>query len=162
MEVIDLYNKEKQKLNKTFTRGKDKLNKDEYYLLEQIWIINKNKEILLTQRNKNKSYGGLWEPTTGHVKTKEKDIEGALRELKEELNITVKKQELTYIKHIIIDSKIIDIWLLNKDIKLEQITKEQDEVTNIKYVSIQKFKEMQKNNELTPNLEYFIDVYEKI
>lgn len=161
MEVIDLYNKEKQKLNKTFTRGKDKLNKDEYYLLEQIWIINKNKEILLTKRNKNKSYGGLWEPTTGHVKTKEKDIEGALRELKEELNITVKKQELTYIKHIIIDSKIIDIWLLNKDIKLEQITKEQDEVTNIKYVSIQKFKEMQKNNELTPNLEYFIDVYEK-
>ena len=123
METIDLYNKEKPKLNKTFKRGKDKLNKDEYYLLEQIWIINKNKEILLTQRNKNKSYGGLWEPTTGHVKTKEKDIEGALRELKEELNITVKKQELTYIKHIIIDSKIIDIWLLNKDIKQEQITK---------------------------------------
>lgn len=162
MEIIDLYNKEKQKLNKTFKRGKDKLNKDEYYLLEQIWIINKNKEILLTQRNKNKSYGGLWEPTTGHVKTKEKDIEGALRELKEELNITVKKQELTYIKHIIIDSKIIDIWLLNKDIKLEQITKKQDEVTNIKYVSIQKFKEMQNNNELTPNLEYFIDIYKKI
>ena len=162
METIDLYNKEKPKLNKTFKRGKDKLNKDEYYLLEQIWIINKNKEILLTKRNKNKSYGGLWEPTTGHVKTKEKDIEGALRELKEELNITVKKQELTYIKHIIIDSKIIDIWLLNKDIKQEQITKKQDEVTNIKYVSIQKFKEMQNNNELTPNLEYFIEIYKKI
>lgn len=162
METIDLYNKEKPKLNKTFKRGKDKLNKDEYYLLEQIWIINKNKEILLTQRNKNKSYGGLWEPTTGDVKTKEKDIEGALRELKEELNITVKKQELTYIKHIIIDSKIIDIWLLNKDIKQEQITKKQDEVTNIKYVSIQKFKEMQNNNELTPNLEYFIEIYKKI
>lgn len=150
MEIIDLYNKDKQKLNK-----------DEYYLLEQIWIINKNKEILLTKRNKNKSYGGLWEPTTGHVKTKEKDIEGALRELKEELNITVKKQELTYIKHIIIDSKIIDIWLLNKDIKQEQIKQKQDEVTNIKYVSIQKFKEMQNNNELTPNLEYFIDIYKK-
>lgn len=162
METIDLYNKEKPKLNKTFKRGKDKLNKDEYYLLEQIWIINKNKEILLTQRNKNKSYGGLWEPTTGHVKTKEKDIKGALRKLKEELNITVKKQELTYIKHIIIDSKIIDIWLLNKDIKLEKITKKQDEVTNIKYVSIQKFKEMQNNNELTPNLEYFIEIYKKI
>ena len=162
MEIIDLYNKEKQKLNKIFKRGKNTLKQNEYYLLEQIWIINKNKEILLTKRNKNKSYGGLWEPTTGHVKTKEKDIEGALRELKEELNITVKKQELRYIKHIIIDSKIIDIWLLNKDIKLEQITKKQDEVTNIKYVSIQKFKEMQENNELAPNLEYFIEVYKEI
>ena len=77
MEIIDLYNKEKQKLNKTFKRGKDKLNKDEYYLLEQI-------------------------------------------------------------------------------------TKKQDEVTNIKYVSIQKFKEMQNNNELSPNLEYFIEIYKKL
>ena len=94
MEVIDLYDRNKRKLNKTFIRGKDRLSAGEYYLLEQVWIVNKDNEILLTQRNENKSYGGFWEPTTGHVKTKESDVSGALRELKEELGVVVGSEDL--------------------------------------------------------------------
>ena len=40
MEIIDLYNKNKEKLEKTFVRKQDKLLEDEYYLLEQAWILN--------------------------------------------------------------------------------------------------------------------------
>ena len=49
MEAIDLYDRNKNKLNKTFVRGKDRLNNGEYYLLEQVWIVNKNNEILLNK-----------------------------------------------------------------------------------------------------------------
>ena len=76
MEKIDLYNYNKQKLDKTFIRGQDKLLENEYYLLEQAWIINNKNEVLLTQRNFNKSYGGMWEAITGHVKSGETDLEG--------------------------------------------------------------------------------------
>ena len=40
METIDLYDKNKNKLNKTFIRKKDTLLENEYYLLEQAWIVN--------------------------------------------------------------------------------------------------------------------------
>ena len=62
MEAIDLYDRNKNKLNKTFVRGKDRLNNGEYYLLEQVWIVNKNNEILLTQRNDNK----YWSQNTSY------------------------------------------------------------------------------------------------
>lgn len=162
MEVIDLYDRNKRKLNKTFIRGKDRLSAGEYYLLEQVWIVNKDNEILLTQRNKNKSYGGFWEPTTGHVKTKESDVSGALRELKEELGVVVGSEDLVYKKYIIVDNKIIDIWILNKNIKLDEIVMKIDEVTNVKYVSICEFKEMLQSGEIMQTLDYFLDVYSEM
>lgn len=162
METIDLYDRNKNKLNKTFVRGKDRLNNGEYYLLEQVWIVNKNNEILLTQRNDNKSFGGFWEPTTGHVKTKESDVSGALRELKEELGVIIKQEELVYKKYIIVDNKIIDIWILNKDINLDEIVMKQDEVVNAKYVSLCEFKKMLINGDIMQTLDYFLDVYREM
>ena len=162
MEAIDLYDRNKNKLNKTFVRGKDRLNNGEYYLLEQVWIVNKNNKILLTQRNDNKSFGGFWGPTTGHVKTKESDVSGALRELKEELGVIIKQEELVYKKYIIVDNKIIDIWILNKDINLDEIVMKQDEVVNAKYVSLCEFKKMLINGDIIQTLDYFLDVYREM
>lgn len=45
------------------------------------------KEILLSKRAQNKKYAGMWEPTSGHVKSKETSLEGIKREVKEELGI---------------------------------------------------------------------------
>ncbi len=162
MEIIDLYDRNKRKLNKTFIRGKDRLSAGEYYLLEQVWIVNKDNEILLTQRNENKSYGGFWEPTTGHVKTRESAVSGALRELKEELGVVVRPEELVYKKYIIVDNKIIDIWILNKDIELGEIVMKQDEVVNVKYVSMSEFKKMLKNGEVMQILNYFLEIYSEM
>ena len=102
METIDLYDKNKNKLNKTFIRKKDTLLENEYYLLEQAWIVNDEGKILLTQRGLNKSHGGMWEATAGHVKARETDMEGILREIKEEIGITLKNSDLKFIKSLLI------------------------------------------------------------
>ena len=94
MEIIDLYNKNKEKLGKTFVRKQDKLLEDEYYLLEQAWILNSENKILLTRRSLNKSYGGMWEATAGHVKAGETDLEGMQREVHEELGLNIEKNLL--------------------------------------------------------------------
>ena len=44
----------------------------------------------------------------------------------------IKQEELVYKKYIIVDNKIIDIWILNKDINLNEIVMKQDEVVNAK------------------------------
>ena len=54
----------------------------------------------------------------------------------------IKQEELVYKKYIILDNKIIDIWILNKDINLNEIVMKQDEVVNAKYVSLCEFKKM--------------------
>ena len=124
MEKIDLYTKDKVKLNKVFIRHQDILFDNEYYLLEQAWIINDNKEILLTRRSFNKSYGGLWEATAGHVKAGETDIEGIQREIYEELGLNIKKSDFNSVKSLIKKQAILDIWIIRSNIKIEDLNQE--------------------------------------
>lgn len=161
METIDLYDKNKNKLNKTFVRKKDTLLENEYYLLEQAWIVNDEGKILLTQRGLNKSHGGMWEATAGHVKAGETDMEGILREIKEEIGIILKNSDLNFIKSLIIKQAILDIWLARKNIKLSDIKLRENETIDVKYVSFEEFKEMYNNKEIVQNLDYFFDIYEQ-
>lgn len=162
MEIIDLYNKNKEKLGKTFVRKQDKLLEDEYYLLEQAWILNSENKILLTRRSLNKSYGGMWEATAGHVKAGETDLEGMQREVHEELGLNIEKNEFKFIKSLIRKQAILDVWVVRKDINLKDLKLKNDEVTGAKFVSISEFKEMLNNNEIVENLTYFIDIYYQI
>ena len=162
MEIIDLYNKDKEKLGKTFVRKQDKLLEDEYYLLEQAWILNSENKILLTRRSLNKSYGGMWEATAGHVKAGETDLEGMQREVHEELGLNIEKNEFKFIKSLIRKQAILDVWVVRKDINLKDLKLKNDEVTGAKFVSISEFKEMLNNNEIVENLTYFIDIYYQI
>lgn len=162
MEIIDLYNKNKEKLGKTFVRKQDKLLKDEYYLLEQAWILNSENKILLTRRSLNKSYGGMWEATAGHVKAGETDLEGIQREVHEELGLNIEKNEFKFIKSLIRKQAILDVWVVRKDINLKDLKLKNDEVMGAKFVSISEFKEMLNNNEIVENLTYFIDIYYQI
>lgn len=162
MEKIDLYNYNKQKLDKTFIRGQDQLLKDEYYLLEQAWIINNKNEVLLTQRNFNKSYGGMWEGITGHVKSGETNLEGIQREISEEIGLNIEKNELKFFKSFICNQAIIDVWIIKKDVNLKDLSLKNDEVINAKFVSILEFKTMLNTNKIISNLSYFLDIYDKI
>ena len=162
MEKIDLYNSDKQKLDKVFIREKDKLLENEYYLLEQVWIINNKNEVLLTQRNFNKSYGGMWEAITGHVKSGETDLEGIQREISEEIGLNIEKNELRFFKSFICNQAIIDVWIIKKDVNLKDLSLKNDEVINAKFVSILEFKTMLNTNKIISNLSYFLDIYDKI
>ena len=161
MEIIDLYTKDKQKLGKTFTRHQDTLLSNEYYLLEQAWIVNSKNEILLTKRGVKKSFGGMWEATAGHVKAGETDLDGIMREVEEEIGIKLEKNDFTFLKSLIVKQSILDIWLVKKDIDIKDIKLRENETIDVKYVSFNEFKEMLKNNEIIQNLSYFIEIYEK-
>ena len=58
-------------------------------------IIKENNRYLIVQRNKNKHLGLKWEFPGGKVKSNESFKEALIREIKEELNITI------YVKKII-------------------------------------------------------------
>ena len=166
-ELIDVYNSKKENTGKVVERKRGALlEKGEFIISVTCWIINKNGEILLTQRKLDKHNGGKWEPTTGLVVSGESSLQGIIRELDEEIGIQVNQSEITLIKEIIEERTDVsffrDIYLIRKDIDLRAIKYNDGEVVNAKYVTIDEFNSMLLRNETLEYLKYFSTLYKEI
>ena len=149
-ELIDVYDKDKHLTGKIIKRKDiNLLNDDEYIITVHCFIINSSNQILLTQRSLSKNRGGKWEETHGGLKSGETSILGIQRELKEEIGIDIKHNELKLVKTLKTKNKFRDIYIVNKDIPIENIKYNDGEVMNCKYVTLEQFKKMIENNECT-------------
>lgn len=146
MEYMDLYDKNKNKLNKIHLRG-EKIKPGEYFLTVNVWIINRKNEILLTQRHPNKSWPLKWECSGGVVKAGENSYNGALREVEEEIGIKL-KTEGELIDTVVLKEYIGDLYLFKEDIDIKETKLEKDEVINIKWVTIKEFNAMKESGEI--------------
>ena len=164
MEYLDIYDKDIKLTGKKIEmyQSRDDLKDGEYFLFEQAWIINSNNEILLTRRAPNKKYSGIWEPTSGHVQSGENSLEGIERELEEELGLKVREDEIELVKSYIDKKSIREIWIVKKDVKIEELKFIDSEVSEVKFVSIEEFEQMLIQNETFNNLQYFIELYKDI
>ena len=109
-----------------------------------IWIENDKQELLVQKRNPLKNtFPNLWAiSSAGHVIAGETSIESGLRELKEELDVDAKKEDLEFlftIKRVqpYKDSYIRvfdDVYLLHKNIDVTKTKLQVEELTDIKYV----------------------------
>lgn len=149
-ELVDVYDKNKNITGKIIKREDiELLNEDEYIITVHCFIINSINQILLTQRSLTKNRGGRWEETHGALKAGEISIRGIQRELKEEIGIDVQINELKLVQTLKRKNKFRDIYIIKKDIPLETIEYNDGEVMDCKYVTLEQFKTMIKNNECT-------------
>jgi 8-oxo-dGTP diphosphatase len=149
MEYWDLYNEEREKLNKKHLRSNTNiLNPGEYHIVVNIWIINDQNKIIITQRHPQKEWPLKWECSGGSLIAGEDSITGALREAEEEIGIKLKKEngKLIYSKKKEMDFK--DIYLFKENIDINKTKLQENEVVNIKLVSNVELLEMVKNNEI--------------
>ena len=147
-EILDIYDENKNKTGRTIKREEiDRLNKDDYIIIVHGWVINSNKKILMTQRSMNKNRGGKWEETHGGVRAGETSFEGMKRELKEEIGIVFSDNELKLFETIKGNNIIRDVYILNKDIPIEEIVFNDNEVMDCKYVTLDELKEMIEKDE---------------
>ena len=163
MEILDLYDVNGKRLNKTHIRG-NQLKKDEYCIAVDVWIKNDKEQILLTQRHQAKKlYPLKWECTSGFIMTGEDSVNGALRELKEEIGIIINEEELTKIHRIIHhDINIIfDIFLVIKNINIKDLKLQDMEIINAKWVNKNELKVLFKNDEMVEPLNYVLELIEK-
>lgn len=162
-EKLDIYNENKIKTGKIIERKEEvTIEKNEFVLAVQCWIINTKNEILLTKRKLDKKFGGMWEPTSGLVKSGEDSIQGIKREIKEEIGIEIEDKELKLLKTVKGEETIRDIYIINKDIALEDIKFNDGEVINAKYVTIEEFEKMLDDGQAFEWLRWFLDDYYKI
>lgn len=141
MELVDVLDKQKIFTGKIV--DKHNVPQDFYRLSVHVWIINDRNELLLQQRlSTAHKFPNMWSNTGGAVQAGETSIEGVIRELNEELGIEVTKEELEFIASYKRLRDFADVWLLNKNININDITVAEDEVQNIKWVTIEEFEKM--------------------
>ena len=151
MEIVDVYNKRREKTNRTCERGKQK--EGEYGLSVHIWIMNKEGKFLVQKRSKNKKiFPDMWSLIAGAVDTGETSEEGAIREAKEEIGVDINKDDMELILSFKRTHNFLDVWLVRKDIDLKDIIMQEEEVQEVKWVTKEELEEMIKNDEVAGNV----------
>lgn len=155
MEKWDLYNAKREKSGIAVCRG-EIIPKGLYHLSVSAWIVNQQGQYLLSQRHPKKQYPLYWECTGGSVLSGETSLQGAIREVKEELGIllTPGSEKLIYqtIRENVQD--FYDVWLFHRDIKIEEMRLQETEVVDVQWVSSDKLFEMFRLKQLHPLITY--------
>lgn len=109
------------------------------------FIIDKNANVLLQKRSsKKKLWPNLWDVTVGgHVDSGEVGRQALIREVKEELGIDIKDDEIKYLigstsinkSNDIINKHYNECYLIIKDIDTSEIKLQREEVSDVKYFS---------------------------
>ena len=142
MEFWDLYDENRNPINRSFKRGEQK-RAGEFHIVVEVWTINSNGDILVTLRDPEKElYPNKWENTGGSLLSGETSRQGAVRELFEETGILALENELILLGAKKEQSAFVDIYLLKHDIEIEEIILRKGETIDAKWVSLDRLDEM--------------------
>jgi 8-oxo-dGTP diphosphatase len=150
VEFWDLYDIDKNKLERLHQRGLP-LNSGEYHIVVEIWVINSKHQILLTQRSLDKIWGGYWECTGGAVTAGEDSLIGAKRELFEEIGLEIIDDQVIFLGSMIYRDWFTESYLVKSDVSLSNLTLQDEEVINAKWVDIYEFKDMCSKDLIVPH-----------
>lgn len=149
MEYWDIYDIERNKTGKEVIRG-DKLKDNEYRLVVHACIFNKKGEMLIQQRQSFKDgWSNMWDLTCGGSAIKGETSQMAIdREVSEELGIEIKsvRSNLT----INFANGFDDIYLIEKEVDLDNLNLQYEEVQNVKWASKEEIISMIEENIFIP------------
>lgn len=155
MELWDVYDKDRNITGKTVERG-TYMAENEYHLVVQVWIKNEDNQWLISKRAPHKSQGLRWEPTGGSVLAGETSLEGALREVKEELGITL-DSERGYLfksfrreKFTWANPGFLDIWVFKNSTPIEDVVLQEEETIDAKWVTAEEILQLMEADKFVP------------
>lgn len=147
-ELIDIFDENDRPTGKVMEKQAAH-DSGEWHRTAHIWIINSKKELLLQLRSPNKStHPNMWDiSAAGHIDTGEDVITGGIRELKEELGVDIKADQLKYLFKVIQDKnprnkEFAYVFLVELDLPVESYVFSDNEVAEVKYIPYKKLKQM--------------------
>ena len=161
-EIWDLYDENRELLGKDHVRG-EQLPIGGYHLVVHVWIRNSKGEYLISQRSANRpTFPLMWECVGGSVVKGEDSLQGAIREVKEEVGVDLKPESgqvlFTNTRKIIegkIFNDILDVWLFEYDGEVDLSNATTDEVAQVAWMNREQIKELFEHNMFVETLEYF-------
>ncbi len=158
MEVVDKLNKRKEPLNKKTDRY-EKID-GEYCQYVHVCIMNDKNEFLIQKRSPYKKiYPNMWAQTGGAVDSGETSLQGALREVKEELGIDLDKNNMEFILSFKRYHSFVDVWLAKQNVDLKDVVMQKEEVSEVKWVNKDEFKKMIDDKEVSGSVNLYYEMF---
>ena len=114
------------------------LKKDEYHFSVEIWPVRAKEEILVQKRSRFcKVLPGLWGLTTGRVQAGETTVQGAVRELREELGLYTSPESLIFLKRIVrrdASQLIWDVFSMKTEARISDLFLQREEVEEVRWL----------------------------
>ena len=142
LELLDVYDSLGNKTGRVVERGnKDEIfGEDEHIAVAIIYIENDKGEFLIQKTSKEK--GGHYSSTGGHINHGEDAYSTIVREVKEELGVDISNDNIISLGHICVDFPVRFMFYLKKNINLNDIVLQKDEVESVSYISVDKIKDL--------------------
>lgn len=147
-ELRDLYDANSVKTDKTYRKG-DIIPEGYYPMVVMVVIKNSNGDFLMQKRVKEK--GGDWGVTGGHPKAGETPLEGIITEVKEELGLDFSQENFIEYDSGCDGKDCYKMYFVNKDVELEDIIIQEDELSEVRWFSMTELKHMVETKELNEN-----------
>jgi len=156
-EFFDILDENGNKTGKI--KARTEVHKDgDWHKAVHIWIVNDKDEILLQKRSPFKdSHPNMWDiSSAGHLTAGDDSLSGAIREIKEELGVDILPSQITLIgtrksasrpSAMLINNEFNDVYLLRLSLDINKITLQEDEVSEVKYIPVDEFRNMIKTRD---------------
>ena len=151
-EYFDILDENGNKTGKTKLRSEVHRDGD-WHKAVHVWILNKDGDVLLQRRcaSKDSNPNMLDISSAGHLSAGDDSLQGAIRELKEELNLDVNPSDLQFIKTLkrsskytetFINNEFDDMYILITDKTVNDMSYQKEEISEIFFVPYKNFKKM--------------------
>ena len=174
-EYIDILNTNGEVSGKTCLKS-EAHKKGLFHQSVHIWILDSEKNVIIQKRAADKDvFPNLWDVSVaGHISAGEQPDISAIREIKEEIGLSVSKNDLHYIgtskkkvihKANLIDNELHHIYICNINFNFDALKIQVEEVSEIKTIKLENLITAvitEKNNFVPHGKDYYSFVFNEL
>ena len=151
MEKRDLYDKNRKLTGETIYKG-EKIPEGRYINVVLVFIQNSEGKFLIQKRSERKN--GKFATTGGHPKAGEDSLQGIITEVKEEIGLDIKPEDMKlYFSGRSDEERVFwDDYYAKIDIpRIENLKLQEEEVASVHWFSVDEIKEKMKQEKFFKN-----------
>ena len=153
-ELIDIFDADRRAVGYVKLRD-TAVESGEYYQVAHAWVIDRSGRCLMSRRHPRKTHGLLWECTGGGVHAGESTREAAVRELAEELGLSLSCNEAALALTFRTDLAFCDVYLFRAEPALTDLVLQPEEVVDVRWMTGDEIARGLAAGSMMPSLRYY-------
>lgn len=155
IEICDIYDIYGNRTGKTFIRG-EPLSDGQFVMVVDVWIVNSKDEILIQKRSPlKKDLPGTWATHSGCVLAGESSLQACIREPLEEIGIHILPSQIHKLNRKLRGKLLSENYVVEQDFDVSDSVLQEEEVSQIKWVTVSQLKQMASRREFYRYPEFF-------
>lgn len=157
MEILDLYDENHEKTDKTMLRG-ERVPDGFYRIVVHVCIFDRGRMLIQQRSESKKSFTGLWDFSSGGAcKSGETSKEAAKRETLEELGLDYPLKRFRHVLSTDFGYGFDEVYIINDSFHITELTLQSEEVQGARWADKREVLELILSNQFVPYKKSYID-----